>query len=287
MSTFTKIFIVLLSLFSIFLCGTVVTYVGNVNNYKALFEDKEALNRSLTSENTSLKRQYNEKVALMKEQEKKLTERIQQFEDENSKLAVDLRKSERISLEYQGRVNSWAGILTSFEQTIANLEQSLNLTQEQLNKAHSEGIKDRKELNEITASFYEKMVQMESLEAARRRLLEQKTDLEKRMNQIMGPDTLGARAVEPVTLDIDSARPGVFFGGTDLNGLITEVAESMVTISIGSADGVKKGMVFHVTRGDDFISDILITDVDINKSAGVLDLVQQQPRITDNVSTRL
>ena len=287
MSIFTKVFIVLLSLFSIFLCGTVVTYVGNVNNYKALFEDTEALNRSLTSENISLKRQYNEKVALMKEQEKKLTERIQQFEDENSKLAVDLRKSERMSLEYQGRVNSWAGILTSFEQTIANLEQSLKLTQEQLNKAHSEGIKDRKELNEITASFYEKMVQMESLEAARRRLLEQKTDLEERMSQIMGPDILGVRAVEPVTRDIDSARPGVIFGGADLNGLITEVGESMVTISIGSADGVKKGMVFHVTRGDDFISDILITDVDINKSAGVLDLVQQQPRIMDNVSTRL
>ena len=287
MSTFTKVFIVLLSLFSIFLCGTVVTYVGNVNNYKTLFEDKKALNRSLTSENTSLKRQYNEKVALMKEQEKKLTERIQEFEDDNSKLAVDLRKSERMSLEYQGRVNSWAGILTSFEQTIANLEQSLNLTQEQLNKAHSEGIKDRKELNEITASFYEKMVQMDSLKASRRRLLEQKTDLEERMNQIMGPDTLGARAVEPVTPDIDSARPGVIFGGADLNGLITEVGESMVTISIGSADGVKKGMVFHVTRGDDFISDILITEVDINKSAGVLDLVQQQPRIMDNVSTRL
>jgi len=287
LSTFTKVFIVLLSLFSIFLCGTVVTYVGNVNNYKTLFEDAEALNRSLKSENTSLNRQYNEKVALMKEQEKKLTERIQQFEDENSKLAVDLRKSERMSLEYQGRVNSWAGILTSFEQTIANLEQSLKLTQEQLNKAHSEGIKDRKELNEITASFYEKMVQMESLEATKRRLIEQKTDLEERMNQIMDPDTLGSRAVEPVTPDIGSARPGVIFGGGDLNGLITEVGESMVTISIGSADGVKKGMVFHVTRGDDFISDILITDVDTNKSAGVLDLVQQQPRIMDNVSTRL
>lgn len=287
MSTFTKVFVVLLSLFSIFLCGTVVTYVSNVNNYKALFEDEKSLNRSLKSENTSLKRQYNEKVALMKEQEKKLNERIQQFEDENSKLVVDLRKAERMSLEYQGRVNSWAGILTSFEQTIANLEQSLKLTQQQLNKAHSEGIKDRKELNEITASFYEKMVQMESLEAARRRLLEQKTDLENRMNQITGPDTWGTQAIEPVTPDIDLARPGVTFGGADLNGLITEVGESMVTISIGSADGVKKGMVFHVTRGDDFISDILITDVDTNKSAGVLDLVQQQPRIMDNVSTRL
>ena len=287
MSAFTKILIVLLSLFSIFLCGTVVTYIGNANNYKSLFEGEKDINKSITSENRSIKRQYDEKQALMKEQEKKLNDRIQMLEDENSKLGIDLRKSERMSLEYQGRVNSWAGILTSFEQTIANLEQSLKLTQEQLNKARTDGIKDRKELNEITASFYEKMVQMESLEAARRRLLEQKTSLENRMNQLAGPEaTTGL--TEPVTPQWDSsARSAVIPAGVDLRGLITEIGESMVTISIGSADGVQKGMVFHVTRGDDFICDIIITDVDTDKAAGVLDLVQQQPRIMDNVSTRL
>ena len=75
--------------------------------------------------------------------------------------------------------------------------------------------------------------------------------------------------------------------GAPLNGLIAEVGESLVTISIGADDGVSRGMVFHVTRGDEFICDVVITNVDTNKAAGVLELKLKQPRIGDNVSTKL
>jgi hypothetical protein len=61
----------------------------------------------------------------------------------------------------------------------------------------------------------------------------------------------------------------------------------MAGISIGSADGVKEGMRFHVTRGDEFICDILIIDVDAEEAVGVLEYVQQNPRVGDNVSTNL
>ena len=286
LSPFTKILIILMSLFSIFLCGAVVTYVGNVNNYKALSEELKSLNQSLVAENTSLQRRFNEKMALMKELEAKLNEKIQLLEDEKSKLNVDLRNCRRTSLEYQGRVNSWAGVLTSFEQTIANLEQSLKLTQQQLSKAHAEGIKDRKELNEITASLYERIVQMQALEADRRRLLETKTGLEEQISQLLGPDTVPV-SVEPVTQRKGLVRPAAIPGGVDLKGLITEVGASLVSISIGSDDGVKKNMVFQVFRGDEFICNIVITDVDTDKAAGVLELVQQPPRMGDTVGTRL
>ena len=157
----------------------------------------------------------------------------------------------------------------------------ISLTQNQLDKTRSGSIKDRKELNEITASLYEKMVQLESLEASRRRLLEQKTSLEV---QIAGG---GLIVAEPVTPDFDPVRSSSMPGELDIKGLITEVGKTLTVISVGSADGVRKGMVFHVTRGDDFICDIVITEVDTNQSAGVLDLVQQQPRTRDVVSTRL
>jgi hypothetical protein len=75
--------------------------------------------------------------------------------------------------------------------------------------------------------------------------------------------------------------------GVDLNGLINEVANNMATISLGSVDGVTENMKFHIVRGDQFISDIIITNVDTNKSAGVLELKLQQPIIGDTVTTRL
>jgi hypothetical protein len=286
-SFFTKILIILMSLFSIFLCGAVVTYVGSVNNYRTMFDEQKSLNNSLVSENASVQRRFNEKTALMKDLEAKLNDRIQLLEDEKSKLDVELKNARRTSLDYQSRVNSWAGVLTSFEQTIANLEQSLNLTQEQLSNAHAGNIKDRKELNEITASLYEKIVQMQALEADRRRLLEAKLDLEDRISRLLGPESEGVSFVS-VTPEHDVARPAAAIGtGSGLKGLITEVGKSLVSISLGSDDGVKKNMVFRVFRGDEFICQIVVTNVDTSKAAGVLELVQDSPRVGDFVTTRL
>lgn len=287
MSFFTKILIVLLSLFSLWLCASVATYVGTVNNYRVMYDEQKSLNNSLVSENTSLKRRFNEKMAMTKELEAKLNDRIQLLEDEKSKLDVELKNARRTSLEYQGRVNSWAGVLTSFEKTIANLEQSLNLTQEQLNNAHAGNIQDRKELNEITASLYEKIVQMQALEADRRRLLEAKLSLEEQINRLSGPDA-EAVSFEPVTPQRGLARPAAPVPGrVALQGLITEVSKSLVSISLGSEDGVKKNMVLQVYRGNEFICNLVVTNVDTSKSAGVLELVQQNPIVGDYVTTRL
>ena len=287
MSFFTKILIVLLSLFSLWLCASVATYVGTVNNYRVVYEEQKSLSNSLVSENTSLQRRFNEKMAMTKELEAKLNDRIQLLEDEKSKLDVELKNARRTSLEYQGRVNSWAGVLTSFEKTIANLEQSLNLTQEQLNNAHADNIQDRKELNEITASLYEKIVQMQALEADRRRLLEAKLSLEEQINRLSGPDA-EAVSFEPVTPQRGVARPAAPVSGrVVLQGLITEVSKSLVSISLGSENGVKKNMVLQVFRGDEFICNLVVTNVDTSKSAGVLELVQQNPVVGDYVTTRL
>ena len=287
MSTLTKILIFLLSLFAIFLCGTVVTYVGNAHNYKEMYAKEERISDALEADILSIQRQYNEKLALVEQLRAESNDRAQLLEDRISRLEVEKRNAERKSLEFEGRVNSWVGVVTGFEQTIENLQGSLKLTQVQLDKARTDGIKDQKELNEITASLYEKIVQLQSLETDKRRLLEQRTNLEAELSRTI--DTgVGAIIAQPVTPEIGLARPvEAIPTGIGLSGLITEVGESLVTISLGSADGVKKDTVFHVTRGDEFICDVVITDVDTDKAAGVIELRQADPRVGDNVSTKL
>jgi len=49
-------------------------------------------------------------------------------------------------------------------------------------------------------------------------------------------------------------------------------------------------MKFHVTRGDDFICDILVLHVDAETAVGILELMdvtRQQPKVGDNVSTNI
>ena len=222
----------------------------------------------------------------MKQKERELNDTIQSLQQEKSEVDAMLRSAERKNLEYQNEVNRWTGIFDSFSQSISSLKESLTLTQEKLDQSRIKGISNEKELSEIHASLYEKIVHIQSLEAQRDRLLEQKSELEKEIAAISAP---GDSAVDkPHTADgslTETAR--VVPSGLDLKGLITEVGESLVTISLGSDDGVTEQTLFHVTRGDEFICDIIITHVDTNKSAGITELIQQQTIVGDNVSTKL
>jgi septal ring factor EnvC (AmiA/AmiB activator) len=275
---------VLLSVFSLLLVGMVVTFVGNSNNYKASYEEQITLNAVMQGTVTEATRQYNELVKKSGELQKNLQDEILNLKAEKDLLASELRKSERLSMQYQNQANSMTSVLAGLDQSVKNLLASLTKTQKELDEARAEGIKSQKELNQMTSDLYEKIVQLQSSEAEGRRLLEQKTELEKQAAMAGTPREI----VAPVTpLPNQMASPAVAApAGTDIKGLIVEIEGDLVTLSVGSADGVAKNMVFHVTRGDRFVCDVIITNVDINRSAGTLDLVVQQPQVNDIASTQ-
>ena len=77
-----------------------------------------------------------------------------------------------------------------------------------------------------------------------------------------------------------------------LKGLVTAVdlKNKLASISTGTADGVKEGMKFQVTRGDKFICDIIIIDTDAEDAVGVLELLdfaKEQPKPGDTLTTNL
>lgn len=286
LSTLTKVLIVLLSLFSIFLCGTVVTYVGNSNNYKALYDQEKTDHNLCEAERKSLDGQYSEQLEVAKSLKVEFNDRIQLLEDEKSKMTADLRNAQRSSLKFQARADSWQGILTGFEQTIDNLENSLRTTQAEMDKLHGERVDEKRQFNQITAQLYESIVQLEALKADKMRLLEDKSGLEAQVKTLADGGASSNRNI--VTPQKGAATAAATLASSvNIKGRITEVGESLISLSIGSADGVEKDMVFHVTRGDEFICDVIVTDVDTNKAAGVLELKLGQPKIGDTVSTKL
>lgn len=277
---------VLLSLFSIFLCGMMVTFVGSAKNYKREYIEQQKNAQYAQKELAKKDELFNAQVNKFKGLEAELQEKILTLESEKNVLVADLRKTERLSAQYQSQADSWKGVMTGFEQSVRGLQASLQQTQQQLDTARAQGIKDQKELNQITADLYAKIVQLQSLEAERRRLLEQKTELEKQVTSL----STGAGPVEvrPVTPLVRTATPvSEPTAAADIKGVIVDVSENLVHLSVGSADGVRENMVFHITRGEQFLCDVVVTNIDINQSAGVLQLIQQQPRVGDTASTQL
>jgi len=290
LSTLTKILIVLLTLSSIFLCGIVVTYVANADNYRQKYDDTRADKDSLSKKVKALTEQVNQKIEQRKLLEDKLSSEIASLKAEIGELQGNLNNAEREKAVLLQKVNSWTSITKDFSQTTEEQRRLLENTLDELNKIQTEQIKERKELNETTTALVEKMAIIEALEAETKRLLEEKTELQNRLDQLLQPTGKVAAAPVPITPEKAIARPAEpAVEDIALQGLITAVdlKNSMASISIGTADGVKEGMKFHVIRGDEFVCDILIIDIDAEEAVGILDLVQQQPKVGDNVSTNL
>ena len=290
MSTHTKILIVLLTLFSIFLCGIVVTYVGTSDNYKEKYDGLRASEQSLRKQVSSLKKQVNEKGEQNNQLEDTLGAQIASLQTQMSELDVSLNNAEREKAALLQKVNNWASITKDFSVTTDKQGELLKNTLEELNKVQVQQVKEHKELNETTRSLIEKMAIIDTLEVEKRRILEEKIELQNRLDQLLQP--VGrvsgiARPVTPARTTVRTVLP--VDHDMNLRGLVTAVdlKNSMASISIGTADGVKDGMKFHVTRGDEFLCDILIIDVDSEEAVGILELVQQAPRVGDNVSTNL
>jgi myosin heavy subunit len=289
LSNLTKILIVLLTISAIFMCGLVVTYVANAENYKEKSAKLNTERNALEQEKESLNNQLKEKIQQKDDLEKSLNSQIASLKTQADDLKAKVSGLERREAELVERTNSFAATTKDFQATIDKQAQLLTTAQDEVKQLKAEQIKLSKELEQTSAAVVEKNALLDSAETERRRLIEEKADLQNRIDKM---SQTGARsaASAPVTQEKGRALPTP--SATENVGLKAQITQvdmknSLATISIGSADGVKEGLKFHVTRGSDFICDLLIVDVDTDKAVGVLELVQQPPKVGDNASTNL
>ena len=293
MSTLTKVLIVLLTIASIFLCGIVVTYVANADDYKQKYDSLYNGYQAAKKNEDNAKTQLNNTIEEKDRDTEKLGEQIASLEDQINKLKSDLATAGRDRDDANRKVNNWAAIVMDFSKTIENNEKLVKgaLTERDLKEA--ELIKQGKELKDTTAALMENMAIVKQLQDESKRLLEEKTELQNKMDQYL--QQFGKAIAEPIPVTpkqeaVSLAQPTK---DIDLNGSITEVdlKNLLAEISIGTADGVKEGMRFHLTRDDEFICDVVILDVWPEKAVGWIELLQDQPqnqpKIDDKVSTNL
>ena len=275
---------------SLFLCGIVVTYVATTSNYKKVNDELRRDKKLLKTNIAGKEQQLNDSIRKMENLSDKLNSSINSLRTEKQRLEQELSTAKADRTVLEGRVNNLAAAALKFEETVGGMESSLKQTRSQLDQCRSEGIKLNKDLSEVTAALTEKLAQLDAMSTENKRLLEEKDKLEKQLTQLLepgqSPDT-GQLVTMPKD---DSARAAVKImpEQSSLQGLITAVDGSLATISIGSADGVVQGMIFHVIRddaADPFVCDILISDVDTDVAAGTLQVVQSQPEVGDRVST--
>jgi len=291
-STLTKALIVLLTVASIFLCGIVVTYVASAENYRQKYNNLRTERDAAVENAGSAKEQLNNTVAQADRDKAKLNEAIASLQRQIDDVGAKLDAAEREKSLLLQKVDSWTSITKAFYETNDKQGQLLKNTLDELNKVQAELIKERTDLKETTSALIEKMAIITMLADKSKRLLEEKTELQDKLDQVLRQYGKTVPAPTPVTPIKDKARVVPVTRDIELKGQVTAVdpKNSMAEISIGSADGVRESMKFHVTRGDQFVCDILILDVDAEKAVGSMELVQSAtggPKVGDSVSTSL
>ena len=291
MSTLTKILAVLLVIGTLFLCSSTVTYVANADNYKKKHNDlKRKLNAAEEIKENKAE-QYKEIKSRLQQTETNYSRQISELNDNLQKLKTDLNNSERKNTELIQKVSGFASQIESFRDTNTKKTELLDKTLKELKEVEARQLNQQKELEQTTATLIEKMAVIETLETSSRRLQEEKAELQNKLDQILRK-TGKTYAAEPLTPQkkVPSEIPATGMSRKiSLTGQVktVDLKNSLASVSLGTADGVREGMVFHVTRGDEFICDILIIETEAEESVGVLELVQQPPRQGDNASTNL
>jgi len=294
LSTLTKVLIILLAFSTFLVCGVVVTYVATAENYKEMYENRRAEIQSLRESNSDIKVRLNETIEKMDAQKQGLRDQIASLENKYSGLQTQYETIKRDRDALVQKVNDWTSIIDGFRKTNEELGQILDKKLDELDKVQAEKIKIEKELTETSNTLVAKMAVIDSLETKNRRLTEEKESLQEGLNLDLRQSGKVVAAAEPVTPAEGPKAKGASpmqaqVKKIDLQGKVTEIDESnnLVSISVGKADGVKTGMRFYVIRGDDFICELEIIDVDVEESLGLMQLVQQQPQQGDKVTTNL
>lgn len=291
MSTLTKVLIVLLTVFSIFLCGIVVTYVANAENQG---KRADTLQRSLQS----AKR-------LQEDAESDLAQEKQQFEQARQELGAQISQLQIALTDLQAKLDGVQRENAQLVQRVADMgasvEQANALQASQMQQAQAaqqEVVALRadqtqldKELKETNQLLMEKMAVVATLEGKNRQLIEANQELETQLNQYLRVQGRAAATPTPVTPIPATVQPITPAGTRDiaLTGRVTAVdmKNSLAEISIGAAAGVKPNMTFHTIRGQQFVCEIQILDVDADKAVGVLKRVQGAPQAGDICTTNL
>jgi len=298
LSTLTKVLIVLLTVFSIFLCGIVVTYVANAENYrKDALEQSNKVQSAERSQEAALKELDDVKQLAQREKDQ-LNAQLHQLDLQAKKLEADLTGTTLLNTQLTQEVAKQTGLANLTGTLASDQTASLKLTQQEVKTLLADQTNRETELKELNESLMERMSIIAQLEEKNRRLTEENQELTTRVNQYLQqygrmavrPQTTVAprsTAVQPVQAAPVAAPQQMRTIG--LSGRVTAVdmKNRLAEISIGSAAGVRQDMKFYITRGDRFVGNVLILDVSPDKAVGILDLVQVEPQVGDAVTTNL
>lgn len=287
MSTLTKVFAILLALFSIAFSLVTVAVVAQTADWRALAEERMQEVRIADTAHKNLIATNAAELASARDVMNDLTARIKQLEadllsakNDASSLRSELAQAvaDKTSKEAQNR--ALLAQLQASEAERGEYRTQRDQLEDKLVDTSQRNMDLNERVNEQTAVI--------AVLQAEKRQLEQQVNILKNESETLAGRGRTLSTGSTMEAAHGLAMPGVKASGpvsaTPIRGHVTELDGNIVTLSVGSADGVKKHMLFVIHRAGDYVGDIRIEEVAPNQSAGRLVQSRVAPSVGDQVT---
>ena len=287
MSILTKVFIVLLVIFSVAFTVMTVSIVAQTTDWRDTAQKYEEHARIADTNLRNLIAANAAELASAHDAGRRHLDRIAELEtglqevrNEAARLQSEVARteSEKSSSEAINR-----GLLAQLDACTAGRDEYC-AQRDKLGKRNVELERRNIDLNDRVNEQTAQIVVM----------LEQKRQLEQQINILKSESERLAQQAGRLSTGLafegagGAAMPGVTaatpIAPAAIRGQVIEASANLVTISVGAADGVKKDMVFVIHRGDQYVGDLKIHLVDSGQSAGRLVSSVVDPRPGDLVT---
>jgi len=272
LSTVTKIFVVLLVVFSIAFTMASISFVARTNEWRTLAEayQREAqVNdtylRNVLAESAAQKALDRDAINAHIARINALETAAQQAQTQIAGLKAELAQAQTDASSQQALARVLAGELKVGQAGWTEQRQQ----REQLENRNLEIEKRNLDLNE---RVNEQTAQLVVLQQELRRREQQIEILREEAKGLAQGRPGGASApFEEFTVARQAnVSPATPVAGSPIRGQVTAVSGSLATISVGTADGVGEDMVFVIYRGTDYIADLRVSKAEPNQSAGTI-----------------
>ena len=288
MSPLTKVMALLVTLLSIFLCGVVVVYVANVDNFKQKYEDEQGLRVAAQSREKQVQDKATASEIRYQEIIKRQNATIMSYEQLNAGWVNQWEQEHASRLSAEKERDNAVALSLSLSNTLDNMQSARDFLQNKLVESEESKLSAESQLAKLEDDLSRQLAEVKFLQSERQMNQQEIAKLEsenERLRQGGGLDTREVRpGIDQVTnLPVGQTREAI-------RGEITEVRGEFAAISIGESSGVTVGQVFKVLRPQidgmmKFMGNLTIVEVEPEEAAGRLSLQSGVVLKGDKVST--
>jgi peptidoglycan hydrolase CwlO-like protein len=271
----TKIFVVLVALLTVAIVPLVAVNATNEQSFQKKYKEAQTAKAAAESTLETERLAWNSQTTKLQADLQAMQAQVADLQKQVDARSAAVRKAEQDLAGTKAAQASVAASLETLSQTGKATSELADSLVSELRSLRSSAMEAEKRLVELQEAFDKSQSELEVADAARRSLQEENRRLSDEKDRAVATIAEYVASVGELRAGAVSDA-GRVVATKNIAATIINVRRGdgapLAEINAGSRDGVKPGWVLAIGDGSTFVGNLRITQVDVNRSVGVIEL---------------